>query len=102
MHVRGVALIAVLSVLGLAGALAQAPAPPRCYAEWAEAALIVRKEALVAVDRLQALTRSRIAGELVKSTLCQEQGRWVYRAVVRGAGGELKSLIIDAQRPFER
>ena len=74
-----------------------------CVATWSEAAVVVRQEALVAVEEVTSLARASLDGaEVVKTTLCEEDGRYVYRLLVREAKGRLKTVSVDARKPFER
>lgn len=75
---------------------------PGCIADWSVAAPIVRQNGLVSVEELSQLIRSRLDASIVKTTLCQEQGDYAFRVVVRGAQGQLKSLVLDARAPFQR
>jgi len=43
-----------------------------------------------------------VKGDVVKVTLCREEGRYVYRLVVRTPAGQHKSLTVDAKEPFAR
>jgi hypothetical protein len=75
---------------------------PGCIADWSVAAPIVRKEGLVSVEELSTQIRAKLDASIVKTTLCQEKGGYAFRLVVRGAEGQLKSLILDARAPFSR
>jgi hypothetical protein len=94
-----------LAAVGLTAATS-AGASPRstggCFVDWADAAPIVMRERLVAVSDLSRLAREKMSGDLVKTTLCAEHGRFVYKLLVRDTGGGLKNLTVDARRPFER
>lgn len=71
-----------------------------CYADWSVAAPIVRQENLMTVEQLAAAARSKLKGEIVKTTLCKENGNYVFRLVVRSASGQLSSMTVDAKDPF--
>jgi uncharacterized membrane protein YkoI len=71
-----------------------------CYSDWSEAALIVEKEGLVSVETLTSAARSKVKGDILKTTLCKQNGGYVYRLVVRGANGQLSPLTVDAKNPF--
>lgn len=91
------------AVLLLAAALAPMPlSAGGCYADWSVAAPIVRKEGLTTVEALSRLAASRLAGEIVKTTLCQDNGEFIYRLVVRGPDGKLANRTVDARAPFGR
>lgn len=79
-----------------------APADAKCYPTWSEASIVALSQGLVPVERLSQMARSRYKGELVKTTLCLEHGRYVYRLIIRENRGTFKTLTVDAQRPFER
>ena len=108
-------LILALSALGLSPLAAQV-APPaqratpsvtrgagvaadaKCWADWSEAAVIVRRETLMPVERVNKLARDRHPGaEVIKVTLCEEHGKFVYRLVLREKHGQLKSELLDAR-----
>lgn len=73
-----------------------------CYADWSVAAPIVRKEGLTTVESLWKLAQAKIFGQIVKTTLCKERNRFVYRLVVRNPNGRLESKKVDARQPFKR
>lgn len=74
----------------------------RCFTTWSEAAPVVRRESLVAVEDISARARTALNGEVVKTTLCEEHGRYIYRLLVRAPHGQLKIVSVDARKPFER
>jgi hypothetical protein len=105
---RAATLLATLALLtGLVPAHAVAAEPP-CYADWSDAAPVVARERLVAASEMQELARRRLAGELVRITLCRlDAGRggeaqFVYRIVMRDGRGRITNMTVDARRPFER
>lgn len=71
-----------------------------CYADWSEAAPIVKQEGLLPVEELTPLARYSLDGDIVKVTLCHENGTYVFRLVVRGKKGNLKTVTVDAKDPF--
>ena len=90
-------LVAAVAVTGPA----MADGPSKCFASWSEAAPIVKRESLAAVEHVSALARPSLSGaEIVKTTLCESQGRFVYHLVVREANGQIKLVEVDARRPF--
>ncbi len=95
----------LLSILVVTVALAAGPAmaegPSKCFTSWSEAAPIVKREALAAVEQVSALARTSLTGaKIMKTTLCEEHGRYVYHLVVREAAGQLKMMAVDARTPF--
>lgn len=92
------AAYALLSAAVLFPASAQAGT---CYADWSVAAPIVRQEGLVTVERLARMGRGRLAGDIIKTTLCQDRDRFVYRLVLRDPHGKLSNRTVNARRPFD-
>jgi uncharacterized membrane protein YkoI len=88
-------LAALLLTLGLTG-----QAAAECYDDWSEAAPIVRKQGLLTVDKLTPMAKTKLGGDVVKVTLCEDGGRFVFRVVVREASGSLKTVTVDARNPF--
>jgi hypothetical protein len=73
---------------------------PKCWTDWSEAAVVARRESLTSVERLNKLIRDQHPGaEVIKVTLCEEHGRFVYRLILRERQGQLKPLVLDALRP---
>lgn len=73
-----------------------------CYADWSVAAPIVRKEGLATVEALARRAETVILGDIVKTTLCEEAGSYVYRLVIRDKAGRLSNRTVDARAPFGR
>ena len=89
-----------LAALALATGLTPAPGPAvaaDCLADWSTAAQVVKKENLLTVEQISAAEAGAIPGQIVKTTLCREQGGYVYRLVVREANGQLRNVVVDAQ-----
>lgn len=88
-----------------AGVLAVATASPSaagdaCIGDWSVAAPIVRKEGLMTVEQLTPRAKQKLKGDVVKVTLCQEKGGYVFRLVVRSPSGDLQTITVDAKNPF--
>jgi uncharacterized membrane protein YkoI len=73
-----------------------------CYSDWSIAAPIVRKEGLATVETLARRAQTRISGDIVKTTLCEEKGGFVYRLLIRDSKGRLRKRTVNARMPFER
>jgi len=86
------------AVLGSAGARAA----DTCIEDWSTAAPVVKAEGLATVEAVTKLAAARVKGDVVKVTLCQDGNRYVYRLVVRDAGGKHTRLTVDAKEPFGR
>jgi hypothetical protein len=72
-----------------------------CFAAWSDAAPVVHREALTAVRDLHAQARQRKLGDVVRVTLCTEQGRFVYRLILREPQGRVVLMTVDARQPFD-
>jgi hypothetical protein len=99
-HLRILALAGIWAfIVGAAPALA---GDNPCVNDWSEAAVIVKSEGLLPVDKLAELVKVHKAGDIVKTTLCKEKDTYAYKIVVRDAKGQLKSLTLDAKTPFAK
>lgn len=96
--------LAACCVLLLEAVRASTPAAAQsnCYTDWSVARPIIKRERLATVERLSELALEKDAGDIVKTTLCRDRGRFVYRLMVRNSHGALRTLVVDAKRPFER
>jgi uncharacterized membrane protein YkoI len=95
-------LLFISTVLALASPMTQGwAADGGCIADWSEAAQIVQTEKLKTVEELTAAARTSLKGEILKTTLCKDDGDYVYRLVVRGPDGKLKTVIVNARAPFK-
>jgi uncharacterized membrane protein YkoI len=92
----------ILSLIATAVALPQVGATDGCIADWSIAAPIVHKEGLTTVEALSRIAAAERAGVIVKTTLCESNGGYVYRIVVRDEHGKLTSRTVDARAPFGR
>lgn len=89
-----------VAVLTLSLAAGTAHAGETCISDWSIAAPIVKSQSLVPVEELQRAAREKFGGDIVKTTLCEVNGTYVYRLVVKGAGGQVRSQTVDAHNPF--
>jgi uncharacterized membrane protein YkoI len=75
-------------------------AEPKCWTDWSAAAAVVRRETLTSVERVSKLASEQFPGaEIIKVTLCEERGKFVYRLVLRERQGQLKSVLLNARQP---
>ena len=81
-------------VIGLAVSLPAANAD--CLSDWGAAAEVVRANGLQTVEQLAKTSPQQLKGQIIKATLCEEGGGFVYRLVVREATGQMKNVVIDA------
>lgn len=78
-------------------------AGPTCTTDWSIAAPIVYQEKLVTVEALSRLAADKISGSIiVRTALCQENGTFSYRIVMRDVRGRLSSHTVDARAPFAK
>jgi hypothetical protein len=73
-----------------------------CYTDWSDAAPIVKKEGLTTIETLAETARGKLSGDIVKTTLCEEGGGFVYRLLIREPAGRLVNRTVDARAPFPR
>jgi uncharacterized membrane protein YkoI len=91
---------AAACALALFAASPSARAESVCFSDWSAASAVVRHEGLITIEQLVALAPSKLGGEIVRTTLCQERQGFVYRLVVRQPSGQLHRVTIDAKKPF--
>jgi uncharacterized membrane protein YkoI len=91
-------------ILTLAVLISSAPAAAEetCIADWALATPIMVREKLVTIEQLSPQMRARGAGDIIRSSLCDEKGRYFFRLVVRDQNGKVTNVTVDARRPFAR
>jgi uncharacterized membrane protein YkoI len=87
-----------VTAFAVAGAAAPAVAED-CFADWGVAGEIVRREKLVTVQQLTQANAAGLQGTIVKTTLCKDGDDFIYKLVVRDAGGQLKTVVVDARTP---
>ena len=88
-----------LTTIGL-WPLASSPAraAPLCIADWSEAAAVVSREGLRSHQDVQGQTRNELGADVVRITLCREQGgTFVYRLTIRGPNGRVSNTTVSAQ-----
>ena len=67
-----------------------------CLDDWGAAANVVRANGLKTVEQLANASPRQLKGQIIKATLCEEDGRYVYRLVVRDPAGQMKNAVLDA------
>ena len=92
----------IVALVASAVALPPVGATDTCIADWSIAAPIVHAQGLTTVEALSRIAATELPGVIVKTTLCEENGAFVYRILVRDAGGKLTSRTVDARAPFAR
>jgi uncharacterized membrane protein YkoI len=91
--------VAVFALAAVAGATT-GRGETSCIGSWSEAAPIVAANGLTPVETLTREAPERLNGNIVKATLCEEDGRYIYSLVLRQEGGKLKQKKVDARRPY--
>lgn len=83
-------------------AIAAAPSDANCIEDWSVAAGIVATEKLTPVEELSPVVGAALKGAIVRTLLCREDGKYVYRIVVRDRRGQFSRHKIDARQPAMR
>lgn len=73
-----------------------------CIGDWSVAAGIVAAESLTPVEELSPMVGEALHGAIVRALLCREDGKYVYRIVVRDRHGQFSKHKIDARQPAAR
>ncbi|MEO8421782.1 MAG: hypothetical protein ABI457_11350 [Hyphomicrobium sp.] len=92
----------IFSLVVSAVALLPVGATDSCIADWSIAAPIVHAQGLTTVEALSRIAATEMPGVIVKTTLCEEKGAFVYRILVRDDRGKLINRTVDARQPFGR
>lgn len=86
---------------GALGSHAASAREGSCFTDWSVAAPIVKREGLVSVEHLSDLVREKLKAHIVKATLCERDGRYVFLVVIRPERGKLRTITVNAREPFE-
>ena len=71
-----------------------------CTDNWSTIAGTVAANNLTSAKDLQRLAKAKMAGKLVKVSLCQAYGSFQYQLVFLDVSGQLATLTVDARNPF--
>lgn len=85
------------AVLGSHGALAA----EKCFSEWSKAAPLVKQENLATAADVAKLAKQRKIGRMLSISLCEKNGTHNYKVVVSNNKGQIKTIEVDAKKPFE-
>lgn len=96
-------LILIACLLASAATLSPARVPTaaaeaRCYGDWSDAAPIVVREHLRSARDVQDMARIEFGGDVVRIVLCEAEGGFVYRLVLRRLDGRIGTLTVNAAR----
>jgi len=93
---RRVIKIAIIAIVaGLALTAAGNAADPNCVG-WSAAAPVIAKNSLLPANVIYQMVQTRMGGTIVNQSLCQEDGRFVYKLVVLGPKGDVNNVTVDA------
>ena len=53
------------------------------------------------MEHVDRLARDRSSVQILRSSLCKDQDRYVYRLTVRAGEGTMRTLVVDARHPFD-
>jgi uncharacterized membrane protein YkoI len=68
---------------------------PDCL-DWSKAGPIIAQNSLLPANIIYQMVQKRLGGKIVNQSLCQVDGRFVYKLVVLGSTGEVTNLTVDA------
>ena len=71
-----------------------------CFSDWSAASILVKAESLVPIEHLTKMAPAKLGGEIIRSTLCESKSGFIYKLVIRTAGGQMKAVEVDAKHPF--
>ncbi|MFV0296828.1 MAG: PepSY domain-containing protein [Hyphomicrobiaceae bacterium] len=94
-------LISLTTLVGGLIAMWASPAAanPQCIPDWSDAAPVVRREGLRSVRDVQDQTRNTLGADVVRITLCKDDGAYIYRLTVRAANGRVSNTTVNARFP---
>lgn len=91
-RVKEAAVAAIVGLLLTAGGQA---AEQNCL-PWASAAPVIAKNSLLPANVIYQMVQSRTGGQIIHATLCDQDGRFIYKLVVLGAKGDVSNVTVDA------
>jgi uncharacterized membrane protein YkoI len=88
---RAVAIAAIGFMLAAAGQGAEQNCVP-----WKEAADTIAKNSLLPANTIYQMVQSRMGGQIIHASLCNDNGRFFYKLVVLGTKGDVSNVTVDA------
>jgi uncharacterized membrane protein YkoI len=64
---------------------------------WKSAAPVIAKNSLLPGDVVYQMVQSRTGGQIIHASLCDENGRFLYKLVVLGPKGDVTNVTVDAR-----
>ena len=80
-------------------------ANPACFADWAKAAELVQQRQWIGMAELSRLAPLKFGGSIVTARLCERDGAFHYRLIIRGKEGHIRRVelgVSDAQSFLKR
>jgi uncharacterized membrane protein YkoI len=68
---------------------------PDCIG-WSAAAPIIAKNSLLPANTIYQMVQSRMGGQIIHASLCDDDGRFFYKLVVLGTKGDVSNVTVDA------
>jgi uncharacterized membrane protein YkoI len=92
---RAITEAVIAAVIGLVLTAAGQAAEPNCL-PWASAAPVIAQNSLLPANIIYQMVQSRTGGQIIHASLCDENGRFLYKLVVLGAKGDVSNVTVDA------
>jgi uncharacterized membrane protein YkoI len=92
---RAITQAVIAAVIGLVLTAAGQAAEPNCL-PWASAAPVIAQNSLLPANIIYQMVQSRTGGQIIHASLCDENGRFLYKLVVLGAKGDVSNVTVDA------
>ena len=73
-----------------------------CFDNWTSAGSVLRAEKLASPSDVRALAEEKLDGRLLRMKLCKKGDDYKFRLVVVGSAGTVKTVFVDARKPFEK
>lgn len=86
---------AIAAVAGLVLTAAGHAAEPSCL-PWSSAAPVIAQHSLLPANVIYQMVQSRLGGQIIHASLCDENGHFFYKLVVLGAKGDVSNVTVDA------
>ena len=87
---------AIAAVTGIALTVAWHAAAGDCL-PWKSAAPVIAKNSLLSGDVVYQMVQARTGGQIIHASLCDENGRFLYKLVVLGPKGDVTNVTVDAR-----
>ena len=85
----------IAAAVGLWLTAAGRAAEPNCL-PWSSAAPVIAQHALLPANVVYQMVQARTGGQIIHASLCDQDGRFLYKLVVLGAKGDVSNVTVDA------